>query len=213
MTGAPTTTVRSAQMLFSYPHLIHVGGVLRLPQRARPFGPSAWDVGLALRLSVPPRADLEIRLERRPSDDTALPPRIFTPLSQRAAALVDISLRQHWSGFSLAQALLWESPRTDGAAVSAANLEGQHKLDLALSARLGLGRALTLSLSMGATWHFFADNAGQGYNPSAAALCRQNPDVASADCLDVQLGWARPSAAGHYALAVFYGGAGIELRR
>ena len=71
---------------------------------------------------------------------------------------------------------------------------------------------LSLLLSVGATWMFFAPETGQSYDPSLVELCRQSGyDVTSSACDAVQHGLAIPTAAASYTLGIPHGSAGLEI--
>ncbi|MFO0578123.1 MAG: hypothetical protein U1A78_29300 [Polyangia bacterium] len=207
----------TAKLGLSFPHIVYLGLRGRLPlaaPAASASGPSASstrpqaiELVSWLRLTGPPRPDQELVIERRvfPRGLMAL------PLSLRTALAVTFGVRQHWPKLTLGQELLYESPRTDPAAVSPANLDG-HKLDLSLAARIVLHRRLSLLLSAGVTSVLFESSAGTRFTPESAALCRQSGyDVLSPACDEVLHGWAVPKVPGSYWLVMPHGVAGLEV--
>lgn len=212
----------TARLSLSFPHILYLGlrGRLPIPQPALSSGadppkaatpsrarPQAIELVSWMRLWVPPRPDQELVIERRvfPRGLTAL------PLSLRPALAVTFGVRQLWPKLTLGQELLYESPRTDPAAVSPANLDG-HKLDFSLAARITLHRRLSLLLSAGVTSVFFESTAGTRFTPESADLCRQSGyDVLSPSCEEVRNGWAVPKVPGSYWLVMPHGVAGLEV--
>jgi hypothetical protein len=233
--GAGGTGVRSARgdeptlcgvahMARSFPHLAYFGargrievtpipvvasddGSLTETPAGRRFSPYAVDLTGWLRLHVPTREVLLLSME----------PRIYGPgqltvqTAQRPAVALTFGVRELWRQLILAQEVMYESSRTDSAAVSPGNLEG-HKLDLSFAARVKLQRRLWLLLTLGLTGVIFASDAGSGFSADHVAACRATDyDVNTDACGRVRDGWGIPSAAGAYWLIVPHGAAGFEL--
>lgn len=220
--GAPDCA--TAKLAFSFPHVIYLGvrGRLSLdgassssPSSAGSSGgspstrrsPTAIELVSWARLIYPPHADQELQIEKRvfPRGLMAL------PLSLRPSIALTFGVRQHWPKLTLGQELLYESPRTDPAAVSPANLDG-HKLDLSLAARVHLHRRLSLLLSVGVTSVLFDAAAGTRASPESAARCQKSAyDMLDSGCAEVQSGWAIPEAPGSYWVVMPHGVAGLEV--
>jgi hypothetical protein len=214
-------------MARSFPHLIYFGMRGRIELNQLHTGPSdessgentesrlalrrilPWSVDLTgwVRVTIPPREDLELSL-----DQSVYPPGLLTiATEQRTAVAVAFGVRELWPRLIVAEELLYESPRTDQAAVSPGNLEG-NKLDLSLATRVRLHRRLWLLLTAGVTEVFFGPNAGSGFSTSAAANCRMSGyDITTYACQQVEFGWGVPTAAGNYWLVVPHGSAGLEV--
>lgn len=255
-TGAVTATTGGAALLTALPHVIHLGVRYRLPapasaspaQEARrppfnlpyrearsaavsgadrdsPRSSRAIELAGAVRLTLPPRSDQELRLERRAFPE--LPGSMLLPRGLQPAVALDLSARQLFPRLTLAQGLLYESPRASASAVSPANLEG-HKLNLALTAQLNLSpsrwisQRLWLVASLGATLYLFGGDPGSGFRApteaaadgaSWAAQCRDaNLDLAAAACLRARDGWALPTASGDYRLLTLQGSLGLHVK-
>jgi hypothetical protein len=207
--GAPDCG--TAKLAFSFPHIVYLGVRGRLTMTASPGSssrrPTAVELVSWARLMYPPHADQELLIERRifPRGLMAL------PLSLRPSIALTFGVRQHWPKLTLGQELLYESPRTDPAAVSPANLDG-HKLDLSLAARIHLHRRLSLLLSAGVTSVLFDAQAGTRFTPESAAQCRQSGyDMLHGACREVEYGWAIPDAPGSYWVVMPHGVAGLEV--
>lgn len=216
----------AAHMARSFPHLIYLGirGHLEtglvgtdhiagdaentLPKVPR-SRPKAIEISSWARLTVPSREPLILSLERR----VYAPGQLILPLALRTAFAMAAGVREIWPHLILAEELLYESPRTDPAAVSPANLEG-HKLDLSLSARIALyQKSLWLLLTVGVTGYFLTDEAGSRFSPEFAGTCRAaGYDVTTDACQKVQDGYAVPSASGAYFLMVPHGVLGLEVK-
>jgi len=219
----------AAHMVRSFPHIVYFGIRGRIPlgrigqsttvndeidsnmieerPTSRRLGPWAVDISSWMRLSAPTRESITLSL-----DKGLFPPgQLILPLAQRPAVALAFAVRQLWPRLVLAQELMYESPRTDPAAVSPANLEG-HKLDLSLAGRVKVQRRLWLLLSLGLTDVLFSEEAGARFSPALAGMCRQaGYDVTTFACQAVQEGWAVPSAAGSYWLLIVHGAAGLEV--
>lgn len=238
-----TTTTGGVALLTSMPHVVHLGARYRLPQTSSPSNPASIagpggaaasppqggeregrgmgvELAAALRLTLPPRSDQELRLERRAFP--SLPGVIPLPRGLQPAVAVDLSVREHFPRLTLAQAFLYESPRAEQSAVSPVNLEG-HKLNLGVTAQLNLssGRWTTqrvwLSASLGSTLYLFGGDPGGGFRASDgtswAALCRgASLDLSSAACLRARDGWALPTASGDYRLLTLQGSLGLHVK-
>lgn len=213
----------TARILRSFPHLIYLGargrmdldrpasgerGTTAVGTVASPrLQPRAIEVTSWVRLTIPTAQDLTLSLENAlfPQGD------LVVPLRLRTAFAVALGVRQIWSRLTLAQEVLYESPRSDPAAVSPGNLEG-HKLDFSVAARLALHRRISVLLTAGVTGVLFDEDAGTGYSSTWASGCRAaGYDINADACARVQEGWALPSAAGVYQLIVPHGVAGLEL--
>lgn len=198
----------SALLSIAFPHVIYLGfrGKRALYSWAR-YTPHSVELTGWARLMIPPRPGTELNLEKRifPQGLLAL------PLSLQPAVAVTLGVREHFRVLTLGEELLYESPRTDPTAVSPANLEG-HKLDFSLAMRLHLRRQLSFLLTVGATYVFFAPDAGTRYQAGDAQTCRAaDYDISSVSCQLTQLGWAVPEAPGSYQLVIAHGVAGFEL--
>ncbi|HNI59238.1 MAG TPA: hypothetical protein PKW11_04800, partial [Pseudomonadota bacterium] len=211
--GDKSSQCGAARLMMAYPHIIYLGGRLRfaldpaLEKAADSGRPRAVELSSWMRLTVPGHTDQELQVERR-----LLEPGLYTrPLSAQTAFAVTLGIRQYFQRVTLGQELLYETPRAAAGTVSPANIEG-HKLDLSLSLRAVLHKRLSLLLSVGATWMFFAPETGQSYDPSLVELCRQSGyDVTSSACDAVQHGLAIPTAAASYTLGIPHGSAGLEI--
>lgn len=211
--GNQASQCGAARLMVAYPHIIYFGGRLRFPlspaveKSADSVRPRAVELSSWARLTIPGHTDQEIQVERR-----LLEPGLYTrPLSAQTAFAVTLGIRQYFQRVTLGQELLYETPRAAAGTVSPANIEG-HKLDLSLSLRAVLHKRLSLLLSVGATWMFFAPETGQSYDPSLVELCRQSSyDVTSSACDAVQHGLAIPTAAASYTLGIPHGSAGLEI--
>ena len=212
----------SARILRSFPHLIYIGARGRFdprtsaadsvdstgePELSSQLRPLAIELSSWVRLSIPTRDDLRLIIE-----NSAFPPgELPIPLGLRTAFAVSFGVREIWNRMSLAQELLYESPRSDPSAVSPLNLEG-HKLDFSLAARIHLHRRLSLQFTVGSTFVFFEPGSGSGFSSDWATSCRGVAfDIRSEACQRVQAGWAEPSATGGYLLIRPHGVAGLEL--
>ena len=202
------------QALARHPDLDVVLLDIRMPGR------DGMQLAAALRLTLPPRSDQELRLERRAFP--SLPGVIPLPRGLQPAVAVDLSVREHFPRLTLAQGFLYESPRADQSAVSPVNLEG-HKLNLGVTAQLNLssGRWTTqrvwLSASLGSTLYLFGGDPGGGFRTadgsSWAQQCRAaNLDLAAAACLRARDGWALPTASGDYQLLTLQGSLGLHVK-
>lgn len=229
-TGTVTTTTGGAALLTALPHVVNLGVRYRLPQGApspttqssepRRIAPAGYEFAVALRLTVPPRSDQELRLERRAFPE--LPGSLPIPRGLQPAVAVDLSARQHLPRVTLAEAVLYESPRAEVSAVSPANLEG-HKLNLGLTAQLNASsprwtnQRLWLVASIGATLYLFGSDPGGGFRTadgsSWAQQCRAaNLDLAAAACLRARDGWALPTASGSYQLLTVQANLGLHVK-
>lgn len=213
----------TARVTRSFPHLIYLGARGRFDlERGRAaeaalsldgvrqgsrLRPEAVELSGWLRLTLPTREDLRLAI-----DDSAFAPgELSIPTALRPAIAVAFGVRQHWSRLSLAQELLYESPRSAPDAVSPMTLEG-HKLDLSLAARLRLHRRISLQFTVGNTFVFFENGSGSGFGNSWALDCRNGGyNITSDACQHVQAGWALPVATGSYQLFMPHGIAGLEL--
>lgn len=213
----------SARVTRSFPHLVYLGARGRFdlergraaeaalspdgqPKKSR-LRPESVELSGWLRLTIPSSSLLRVAI-----DDTIFPPaELQIPTGQRTAVAIAFGVRQHWSWLSLAQEILYESPRSDPAAVSPMNLEG-HKLDLSLAARLRLHRRISLQLTVGNTFALFEPGSGAGFSSDWALGCRASGyDITGDACQRVQAGWSLPSATGSYQLFMPHGIAGLEL--
>lgn len=212
----------SARILRSFPHLIYLGARGRFEPSSSPadsqdpsappdlsgrLRPLAIELSSWVRLAIPTREDLRLIIE-----NSAFPPgELPIPLGLRTAFAVSFGVREHWNRLSLAQELIYESPRSDPAATSPLSLEG-HKLDLSLAARIHLHRRVSLQFTVGSTFVFFEPGSGSGFSNDWALACRSIAfDVNTEACQRVQAGWALPSATGSYLLIRPHGVAGLEL--
>lgn len=212
----------SARILRSFPHLIYLGARGRFdpssgasddaddrgnPDRSERLRPIAVELSSWVRLSIPTRQDLRLIIE-----NSAFPPgELPIPVGLRTAFAVSFGVREIWNRLSLAQELLYESPRSDPAATSPMSLEG-HKLDLSVAARIHLHRRLSLLFTLGSTFVFFEPGSGSGFSSDWARSCRSVAyDINSESCQRVQDGWGQPSATGSYQLIRPHGVAGLEL--
>lgn len=213
----------TARVTRSFPHLIYLGARGRFDlERGRaaeaalspggtPAGsrlrPEAVELTGWLRLTIPTREDLRLAI-----DDSAFAPgELQIPTGLRTAFAVAFGVRQHWSWLSLAQEVLYETPRSTPAAVSPMTLEG-HKLDLSLAARLRLHRRVALQFTVGNTFAFFENGSGSGFSSDWVLACRASGyNITAEACQRVQAGWARPAATGTYQLFMPHGIAGLEL--
>jgi hypothetical protein len=235
-TGLRLTTASSgpqcgaAHLARSFPHIIYLGTRGRLApsrpavssdsgdpdsndslQALRRLVPTTIELTGWLRLTVPSRDRLVLSLDQRlfPAGELVL------PVAQRTAVALAFGVRQLWSRLILAEELLYQSPRSDPAAISPANLEG-HQLDLSLAARIKLERRLWLLLTLGTTASIFGGPAGaapgSGFSPDLAGDCRAaGYDINTTACRQVQAGWAAPSPAGSYWLVRPHGVVGLEV--
>lgn len=210
VTGTGGQRCGGAALVLAFPHLFYLGGRMLFPLPVQgPYRPQTFEVSAWARLQVPPNNDLVLQLERRAFP--ALPDRQILLMAQRPAVTLDLDLRERWSGLVLGQALLYESSRTAGDAVSPANLEGD-KVDGTLSLKVRAQRHLWFDASFGITGVLFGGDAGQRFQNQYAAACRAaRLDAADASCRRVQEGFALPPAAGSYSLVVLHGAAGMEM--
>lgn len=213
----------SARVTRSFPHLVYFGARLRFDlERGRAAEAALAEAGQRtksalrpdsveltgwLRLTIPTRSDLLISL-----DDSVFPPgELRVPTGLTTALAIALGVRQHFRWLSLAQEILYESPRSTAEAVSPMTLEG-HKLDLSLAARLRLHRRLALQLTVGNTFALFESGSGAGYSNDWGQSCRASGyDITSPACQRLQAGWALPAATGSYQLFLPHGIAGLEL--
>ena len=177
----------------------------------RRLAPTAVELTSWARLVVPPRDKLLLTLDER----VYAPGLLTLPVAQRTAIALAFGVRELWPRLVLAQELLYESPRTDPASVSPANLEG-HKLDFSLAARIKLQRRLWLLATLGLTGVIFSSpgsgDPGTNFSSDFAGRCRASGyDVTTFECQRVQDGYGVPSAAGSYWLIVPHGVAGLEV--
>lgn len=201
----------AAALATSLPHLVHLGGRLRLPGATGRHRPAHLELTALLRLAIPPRQDDELHLERRALVPLALPPSQIVATGEQTAVAAELGLRQLWPRLQLGQAVLYESPRARIEAITPAAIHG-HRLDLSATVRASLHRAVQLLLTAGTTFVLVPEGAGARFAAETAAACRAAAyDPTSAACREAQDGWAQPPAAGRYELAIPHGAAGIEV--
>lgn len=232
--GSSPTDCGAAHMARSFPHTIYLGvrghvdmnrfsgsdsdlpsdsGMPAAESRpeARRLAPTGIELTSWARLVVPPRHSLQVSLDER----VYAPGLLTIPTQERIAVALAFGVRELWPRLVLAQELLYESPRTDPASVSPANLDG-HKLDFSLAARIKLQKRLWLLATVGLTGVIFSSpgsgDPGTNFSSDYAGACRASGyDVTTFDCQRVQDGYGIPSAAGSYWLIVPHGVAGLEV--
>lgn len=230
--GSSPVDCGAAHMARSFPHTIYLGVRGHLDMNRSPssdselapdfenpapspplrrLAPTAVELTSWARLVVPPRDKLLLTLDER----VYAPGLLTLPVAQRTAIALAFGVRELWPRLVLAQELLYESPRTDPASVSPANLEG-HKLDFSLAARIKLQRRLWLLATLGLTGVIFSSpgsgDPGTNFSSDFAGRCRASGyDVTTFECQRVQDGYGVPSAAGSYWLIVPHGVAGLEV--
>lgn len=221
--GGEASRCGTARIARGFPHLLYVGirGRLRRSRPASQGTPVVTDdrdeqprdraglhhIELAgwLRLTMPTHPDTVISIghDVLPTGD------VRQPRQLRTAVAVALGVRQVWRRVTLAQELLYESPKSDGAAVSPMNVAG-HSLDLSLAGHLRVMSRLALVFTVGVTATLTEAGAGEGYRTDWAGACRQSQfDILSEGCRRAQAGWALPSAAGSYQLFTPHGIAGL----